>query len=263
MDEDWTFHRRARRAWCRASYCACAFFSALGCAGNADIPWTPDLETLESAYDAPSANLMQATRVQNTLARAPDIEQLAASLRATGSLLDGVDDASRAGETRSGEGLRLRGSLELRLRCPGHDAEPVFDAARNGSLTLTLAVRDNAIHRSFAGSAERCALRAVVRGLPIRVSIDGALEVDLGTDVALGSDRSDARVLLSLQGDIEIEGHSVSRVTARFTRDRFEYLYELPDGGTVILLVTADGVGLRDAAGTWYCSVGGDACSAG
>lgn len=232
----------------------------LSCAGPAEIPPTPDLSPLESEYDTPSARLQDSPRVQSVLDSAPDVEQLAASFRSAGALLDDVDTASETADRRTGDGIRLRGALQLGVRCPGHDEDPVYDAAVNGSVSFTLAVSDNAIRRSFSGSAAQCKLRAFVRGTPLRVVLDGDVAFDLGSDLRLGTRWDRTRVLVSVQGRVEVEGFAFSGVSARFTSERFEYLYSVNDG-TVILLFTQRGVGLQDAEGTWYCQFGSDACS--
>ena len=69
------------------------------------------------------------------------------------------------------------------------------------------------------------------------------------------------RTLVSLLGTISIEALTLRDVSARYGARDFEYL-QRTEGGSVVLFVTDDGVGLRDRDATWFCDTGDGACGA-
>lgn len=230
------------------------------CSGAADIPDLPDLTSLRAEYDHPSGTVDE-TAVVEVLEDAPDLEALAAGFGSLNLASDGVNEASEAGGARTGSGIDLQGSVRVNIRCPGELTEPVYDAAQNGSLALTLGVESSRILRGIAGNASHCRARHAFFGRTVRSEINGPFALDLGGDLGLGQ-RGSARLLFSLDGEITIEDVQFTRVTGRVSRESFESLFTLPDGNTVVLAVLAEGViGVRDQQGTWACNTTDLRCS--
>ena len=234
--------------------------SLLGCTGAADVPPVPDLSGLEQSYDAPSAELMDAPAVQAAMDSVPELGDLAAAFRATGALVDPIDDASEAAGATSGAGIRVRGTIEVQVRCPGSGSTPVFDAATNGTFTLRLAVQDNSIRGSFGADSEHCISSANVAGTRLPVELDGRLEMDLGGDIRLGQRRARSRILFSLDGDLTVGATVFRNVSARFEGERFEFLV-MTARGSVVLFLSDTGIGLRDQDATWYCDADARTCA--
>ena len=227
---------------------------AIGCSGPAEIPATPDLSGLRARYDAPSALIDFASEASDLLAEAPELERLAAAFRATRIATDGIDEAS-AEATPPNSSIRVQGSIHVTVRCPGAEATPVYDPATNGTISLTLAVAENAIRRDVGGLASRCVLRGVVPvlDLPFRVGINGVIGLDLGRDLSFRN-RWAGKLLLSLDGVFDVEGLEMTNPTARFDDGQFEHLFQRRDGSTVILSLSRDGIRIRDRDGFWFCS---------
>jgi hypothetical protein len=231
--------------------CGIGLFTTLGCSGAADIPGTPDLRALISSYDQPDGEL-DATRAAAVLADAPPMPELAAGLRSTGLIASHVDDASADTAPNTGKGVRLQGSIQVEFRCPGELGTPDYDPSVNGSATLTIAVADTRIRRTFGGRADACVLKGDLGGLPARVELDGDIAFDLGHDIGIGQGWS-GRLLAYLPGQLEIAGYTFRSVSARFTDKQLEHLIQLGDGTFVVLTLNASGLGVRDKDGTWYC----------
>ncbi|HWO13019.1 MAG TPA: hypothetical protein VNN80_26145, partial [Polyangiaceae bacterium] len=131
---------------------------AIACAEAADVPDVPNLNALQREYDDPSAGL-DPEEASALIERFPELEQLAAALRAADPVLVRIDDARGAADERTGSAVELQGALTLDLSCPGADRTPRFDPATNGSLSLQLAVERSEIRQAFWGEARRCVLR--------------------------------------------------------------------------------------------------------
>jgi hypothetical protein len=117
-------------------------------------------------------------------------------------------------------------------------------------------VRESRIARSVGGSANHCVLRADLRGTPVPVEVDGPLAFDLGGDIGLRQ-RWSGRLLMRIDGSISIGEYEFSGLSARFTAESFEYLFELPgEEGSFIAQLDADGITLRDRTSTWTCPSG-------
>jgi len=235
----------------RFTLCGIGLFAALGCGGAADIPETPDLRTLISNYDAPNGEL-DATRAAAVVADAPPMPQLAAGLRSTGLIASHVNDASTDTTPSKGNGVRLQGSVDVEVRCPGQLGDPDYDPAVNGTASLTLAIADTRIKRTFGGHADACVLKGYIGTAPARIQIDGNIAFDLGRDIGIGQ-RWSGRLLAYLPGQLEVEGYTFKSISARFTDDVLEHLIQLGDGTFVVLTLDASGVSVRDKSGSWYC----------
>jgi hypothetical protein len=232
---------------------------ACGCSGAADIPTTPDMSAIVASYEKPTASL-DSTAAESALANGPPLDVLSAGFLATDYLIGGVNDASSDAAPSKGSGIRLQGGLNVTVRCPGPDiTNPVYDAATNGTATVTLAVDDTRIHQTFAGVAHSCVLGATVRGRTVSIVIDGAIAFDLGRDIGIGQ-RWSGELLASLPGTLDVDTYSFQSVSALFTPDRFDHLLKLSDGTTVVLELTATGTTVRDRDGTWDCP-SGQACT--
>jgi hypothetical protein len=224
----------------------------LGCGGVAPIPDTPDLTELQARYDHPTA-ILDATSIENTIRRVPNFEDLAAGLRATRYAIEGLDRVDESIGDRSAEGIRIQGTVNVGLRCPGVLASQ--DDEANGTLSLTIGVAESRIRRGVRGVARHCVLRGERTGTPLRVEVDGPVDFDLGRDVPLG-ERWVGRLLAVVSGSITVEGVAVRNVSVRFTSDLLEFLYERDDGTTVVFQLTDEGLALRDAEQIWTCPDG-------
>jgi hypothetical protein len=239
---------------------AAVALGALGCTGAADIPSVPDLSGLEESYEAPSAELMGAPAVQAAVESVPDLQQLAAAFRTTGDLVQPIDEARETAGEATGLGLRVRGTIAVEVRCPGPESTPVYDAATNGTFTLSLAVQNNNIRSSFGAEADRCISSTSVSGTRIPLELDGRLEMDLGGDINLRQGWALSNLLFSLDGTFKVGSAIFRNISARLVGDRFEFLQETPQG-SVVLFVTDSGLGLRAQDATWFCDVDTGLCA--
>jgi hypothetical protein len=239
---------------------ACLF--GTGCSGAANVPDTPDFAGLRAQYDQPSGTVDETTVLEVLeMADMTDLENLAAGLSSLQLASDGVGEASEAAGAKTGSGIDLQGSITVNVRCPGELDEPVYDAAQNGSLSLTIAVESTRILRSIAGTASNCRAHPSFFGRTVRAAINGPFAFDLGGDIALGQRGSDT-LLFSLGGEIIIEDTPFAGITGRLRPNSFESLFTLPDGNTVVLVVLAEGViGVRDHDGTWSCNTADLRCA--
>jgi hypothetical protein len=226
----------------------------LGCSGVARIPDTPNLEELQSRYDHPTA-VLDAANVGDTIRQVPQLGDLRAGFRATRYAIDGVDRANETVGDRAAEGIRIQGTVDVTLRCPGMAGST--DIAANGILSLTIGVAESQIRRGMHGLARHCVLPGERVDTPLRVVVDGPVDFDLGRNLQLGQ-HFIGRLLVVIAGSITIESVPFRHVSARVTSDLLEFLYELDDGTTVVLQITDEGVAIRDREGIWICS--GEAC---
>jgi hypothetical protein len=233
--------------------------SALACAGEAGIPELPSLAQLSREYDRPTAALQQ-SRVRSAIDSLPELQRLLAAFRSTATVLEGVDAAQRPASQQTGEGIRLRGSLHVTLRCPGDIARPDYDEARNGSVLLTLGVQRSAILRNVGGNASDCHLNGTLAGVSVGVTLDGPVDFDLGQNIPLGQSWSGTRWLVAVGGSIRVEDVSFDNVSARIGPEAVEHLQRLADGTSVVLSASSSAVTLRDADATWSCDTEGGPC---
>jgi hypothetical protein len=228
--------------------------TAFACGGTATIPDSPDMQPLLQSYERPTAVLDTMT-VQDALATTPNLKELAAGVEAAEYIMNDVDSASTTAGTRSGSRVRVQGSVNVKVRCPGERADPVYDENVNGSISLTLAVADTAIRRSFGGEAKACVLQGQLAGRTIRIELDGQLLFDVGHDIGLGTGWS-GELLASLPGELLVDTYKFQSISGRITQGRFQNLVRLPDGTTAVLELSADGITVRDSMGVWFCAEG-------
>jgi hypothetical protein len=192
--------------------------------------------------------------VVEALAGAPSLAELVAGFRSAGYVLDGIEDANAVTGKHSGERLRLQGAIHVTMRCPGAGDSPVFDAATNGTLSMTIALADNSIRRDVGGNAAKCALKGELLGSSIPVMIDGPIAFDLGHDISFGQGWS-GQLLISLGGELRVaDRFSFSNLSARFNDSRFEHLLRLPNGTTIVIGISSDGIRVQGRNGAWICS---------
>lgn len=245
-------------AWRRITLLAVVCSTLLAC-GGADIPDTPDLSTLQAEFENPTA-VLDETSVGEAVLQMPSLRQLAAGFHAAGTSTDSVNTADEQAASGSGSRLNIQGSIKVNVRCPGGLDVPSFGP--NGSIDLTIGVERNLIKRGIAMMANDCVMRGDVLGTPVRVAIDGPVYMDLGRDLGLRQ-RWVGRLLMLITGTMDVEGLTLENLAARWTSDKFEYLFRLPSQDTwVIAAITADGaISVRDGRGTWSCP-DGLSCSA-
>ncbi|HET7546098.1 MAG TPA: hypothetical protein VFK05_39790 [Polyangiaceae bacterium] len=228
--------------------------AALACSGTADIPPSPDLQELLDSYERPTAVLDMST-VDATLESTPNLKELAAGVEAATYVMDEVDEASRTASTKSSSRIRLQGSVNLNIRCPGERKDPVYDENVNGSIALTLGIADTAIRRTFGGTAKACVLKGRLAGFELRIQLDGDMAFDVGHDIGLGTGWS-GELLASLPGELRVDDYVFQSISGRITQGRFQNLVKMSDGKTVVLELSADGITVRDAVGVWFCAEG-------
>jgi hypothetical protein len=232
---------------------------AVACAGEAELPDLPSLAQLSREYDRPTAELDTA-RIRSVIDSLPQLQSLLAAFRSTATVLDGVGEAQKPTSERTGEGIRLRGSLRVTLRCPGDIARPNYDEELNGSVALTLGVERNEILRNVGGNASECRLSGSFAGPSIAVTLNGPVDFDLGENVPLGQSWSGTRWLVAVRGSISVDGVSFDNVSARIGPGAIEHLQRLADGTSVVLSASSSAVTLRDAESTWSCDTKGGPC---
>jgi len=228
----------------------------VGCGDRAAIPATPDLSALRHDYDAPTA-LLDTDDANQTIQQNPTLRELAAAFRAAGYAADGVQPAGESAKADSDEGsIDIQGGVHVTLRCPGDLDMPMFDPATNGSISLTVAIEKSRVKRSIGGRATNCIVRGDLLSVPIRVAVDGDFAFDLGGDIGVGIPFS-GRLLMRMDGTLDIAGIVFENLSARWTKDSFEYLYERPeDGQTVVMELVEGTVRLRDRERLWGCQEG-------
>jgi len=217
---------------------------------------------LLASYTAPTAALDEtsAARALKTSPTLEELQQLSAGFQAAESIMDDVDQASSSSSSSTGSRIRLQGSIHLQIRCPGELGNPSYDDKVNGSISLTLAVADTRIRRSFGGEANACVLRGTLLGSDAKIELDGPIAFDVGNDIGIGS-RWSGEFLAQLPGTLSVLGHEFHGVTGRFTQGRFQYLVTLAEGTVVLQLSGDGGITILDRAGAWLCREG-EPCSA-
>lgn len=227
----------------------------VGCGDVAAIPATPDLSVLRRNYDQPTA-LLDTDEANQTIEQNPTLRELAAAFRAAGYAADGVQPAGESAKADSDEGsIDIQGGVHVTLRCPGDLDMPTFDEGTNGSISLTVAIAKSRIKRGIGGSATSCIVRGDLAGIPIRVAVDGPFAFDLGGDLGVGAPFS-GQILMRMDGTLDIAGIVFENLSARWTKDSFEYLYERTDGLTVVMEMVEGTVRLRDSQRLWGCQEG-------
>ena len=231
-------------------------FGTLACVDTAEIPQTPDLRALLASYENPTAVLDKST-VNTALASTPNLKELATGMEATQYVMKpDIDDASNTSSSRSSPRIRLQGSVRLDIRCPGEIEAPVYDEKTNGSVSLTLAIADSSLRRTFGGAAKACVIKRQAAGRMVRIELDGDMDFDLGSDIALGHGWS-GELLMSLPGELRVDDYVFQSISGRITEGRFQNLVRLPeDGTTAVLELGEDGIFVRDSVGIWFCAEG-------
>jgi len=233
--------------------CFLLALSATACGGAADIPDTPDMRALIQNYERPTASL-DAAGIQSAVDSTPNLHELAAGFQAAQYVMEDVDYASTSAD-HGGSRVRLQGSVGLSIRCPGNRSAPVYDERINGSLSLTLAIAENRIRRSFAGQANACVLEGTLAGQPARIVLEGQLLFDVGTDIGVGQ-RWTGQLLASLPGELRVGDYTFQSISGRFDQGRFQHLVQLSDGSTVVIEVSDSRFTVRDSTGVWFCDEG-------
>jgi hypothetical protein len=248
---------RARAGRQHAARGALLALCTLCCTEPADVPAVPDLTSLGDEYDAPTGTLVDGAEVQAVLTRYPQLARLANAFRFTKSLVARADQGRSAAEERGGRGIQLRGTIDMTVDCPGDGS----DGMDPGSFSVELAVSRNRILQSFWGHAARCRYQTDAGGTLLPFELDGDVALDVGNDIPLSGEWPASPMLISLVGTLSLTDLqlNVSGVSARVDDESFEYL-QPTESGSVVLFVSSDGVGLRDADATWTCGADNTAC---
>jgi hypothetical protein len=243
---------------------------ALGGCTEADArPVGPDLQALVDAYAQPSAELdLEGART----ALLDSLPQLRA-LRAIDSLRFLLDAVQSTGDGFALRGLAqqlhadLDGYVHVRTICPGPDANAETpNAQRDGTVELTARITDAAVEPVVFGVAHGCRFSAPTAGilpdwLPLpdedfQARLDGPIAVHLGTTLVLG--RSTAlQPLMRVAGTLEVAG----------LPELQDFDFRVPGPGVlelrvalgardnVVLVLEQDRLRVREARGTWRCTV--------
>ena len=227
------------------------------CAGAAEIPDIPDLAILQDQYNHPTAEL-DATTAVTALNEMPSLSELAAGFRAAGYIQSGVEQGGSQGAQGTSSRLRVQGSINVNVRCPGDAFQPAYGA--NGTVDLTIAVEKNQIKRTIGGQATRCILRGNLLAQDVRVELDGPLAIDFGKDIGLRN-RGAEQLLMNIRGALKIGDYEVKNLSARWTEESLQYLFVMSKDEWVVAEITTDGtVSITDKSSIWGCS-DGQTCS--
>ena len=142
------------------------------------------------------------------------------------------------------------------MRCPGQLTSPEYDPETNGSASITLAIIDNKIQSGASGNADNCLVRGEPRGRSAPGQHGRAVRARPRPRRRPSASIGEGGSLLLLAGSLDIGGLVLRVVSARWTVDNFEYLFELPDGTTVVAELSPNGIGVRDRDVTWTCPDG-------
>ncbi len=248
---------KARRERLRVTLGVLVAACSAACTDAADIPPTPDLSSLAAEYDEPDAEVASPSSAEAILERFPELEPLVGALRSLRTLIQPVDTARDTAESQGGEGIQLRGGVNVTVNCPGFEGS----GEDNGTLSFELAVNRSRILQSFWGHANHCIFGATVNDETLLAELDGDIAIDAGEDIRLGASWPAARLLLSVVGNLDIAGLALGGgLSGRVIDGRVEYLQRVEEG-SVVLFATTTGFGLRDALETWYCGTDSGACS--
>lgn len=235
----------------RSAYCWLLPLVTVACGNAAEIPSIPDLSSLVQGYQEPSAELDD-TMVAAALNELPPLDELAVGFEASEAPVGEVGEASAPAANSSGSGVNLQGSIKVTVRCPGELLDPVLDPAINGTFSFTLAIAESRIRHAAGGRASNCVLGGNLRGLPTRVVLDGDVAVDFGRDLGFGQGLGET-LLISVDGKIEIAGHTFDNISARISDGHIEHLFKQGDK-TFVASLSPRGVTIRDHQGVWLCA---------
>jgi hypothetical protein len=226
--------------------------TTLACSGAADVPGVPNLESLIARYEQPDAAL-DISELPAALRALPPLDEIAAGFAAAETSLGEVKEDTAPAAQQSGFGVRLQGSINITVRCPGDLGQAVLDPAVNGSLVFTLAVAESRIHRTAGGRANACVLRGTLGDQTARVVLDGDFAIDMGGDIGFRQPWP-GPLLFVIGGQIEIAGHSFNNISGRFKDGKLEHLFSRADGKTFVATLGASGFTIRDRDGIWLCA---------
>jgi hypothetical protein len=234
-----------------------------GC--SADAPAPPDMpravtslaahyDELTATLDADTARtvLEQTIPIQNALSAFWGLKLLRVVVEHATSLTfenDLTDD--------------VQGSIVARASCPGWEPNNPTNEGVRGYVELTLGIDDSRLQRAFAGRIANCRFLTVQAGAQARFVGSMDLEVDLGTELEIGSATSSVLVRATnvsgaLNG-VELDLHErilSFRMTPDDSIDTRIDLATLHRGleGTLQLALYGDGTWvLRVREGSWVC----------
>ncbi len=247
-----------------------------GCgASELQLPPQPDVSSLVTAYEAPTAALdltmidQLRTDVQARLAVLhldwlPDL--VADALTRLGGRLDayGVSDPNAGVRTSRPV---IDAVIRLDRVCVGWTDPPgPPDAVQNGSLNLTAVVEDGRLRPTLEAQATACHARvqpsglvADATGLSIDGFLDGTLDVYFYGRVPRTVAETD--VLVQIQGQIGTSAQTVSgEADFRVRYPDLDFTLDRPDGHIIVTLA-ADGVTLQGTNATVHCAADLSACA--
>jgi hypothetical protein len=231
-------------------------------------PQRPDLDWLVAAYENPTAEL-ELSAVSEALREALPALRSVQALDNVRFVLQSLDDAS-AGLMVKGLDAELQADIEghadIHVICPGDQpdqADLAPDAERDGTLSLRVQIRQAALQPVITGTASRCRIRELPEALrpswlpeseePLRAELDGALAIHTGVPLVLGRETT-LRPIFRIDGTLRVADlpplqHFDFRIPAA---DSFEI--RIPIGEEhVILVLTREGVAIRERRGEWVC----------
>jgi len=168
-------------------YIAAFVSGTAGCTVAPEPPQTPhDVLQLSESYDRPTASLDQTTAEQLFDESVPDYTELKtlAGLSFVRGVIARALKTSPIGETALG--LDVQGSLAVHALCPGWAPKSEAPDPEAGYVDFVIGVDESRVQRAFAGTVTDCRFIANVAGEHAKVQVSMALEVDLGSSVALG-----------------------------------------------------------------------------
>jgi hypothetical protein len=267
----------------------CGFTAGLiACVELPDPPDLVDLSDLSESFEEPTGRLPSESTAE-VLEAANDYLGVVYSLDGLSLLTTAMVDTSEALDEALPESVKAQGKIDAELACPGEagelssalqesndaddedeDDEDNTDGEGepgNGTLAVTMGIKNSRIQRGVSGSARDCRFLSM-RGNREVVTFSATIAADFGADVSIG-ERPDAFLMVRLT-DLEVSNESRSLPTPldayvfRVVQEEgIELLVDtedlgLGDFGTIVLISYTDGsIGIRETRGEWQCTQDG------
>lgn len=264
---------RALLFWGFVCSCLVAF---VGCK-NVDVPASPDVSAFVDAYEHPTATVRSETMdrygelieaVWLHIDRSTVLDHLLGVIEKVQAVLDADEDGVielGAIEFGSPDGV-----VEIDHCCTGwgqHDdsvdtaADGACDGEGNGTIALTMTIGDGRLEPVVWGAADECQFR-VTEG--VEVSYDGDVTIHLGDSASTNVNLRELPITFVVTGTIGLDGESLHvDQSLRVSLDgTVEILVRIDEDEEFIYFFHGDREGIRDATGTYSCSLGERTCDA-